>query len=50
MRVAPPPDIDALMADIDPSRLVSILRGEAPRDGNSYVHWDKLRHRTPRGT
>lgn len=49
MRVALPPNFEALMADIDPNRLVSILRGETSRDGNSYVHWDKLRHRSPPG-
>jgi Fic family protein len=47
MFVASPPDYGTLLTEIDPGRLVELIRAEVPTDGRAYLHWDKLRHLDP---
>ncbi len=47
MYVAPAPSLNSLLAEVDPDRLMALLRHAQPRDGAAYVHWDKLRHLDP---
>lgn len=48
MFVATPPDFDTLMRKLGNERVLDIIRGGVPQDGNEYIHWDKLRHLPPR--
>lgn len=44
------PQLIELMREVDPARLNRLLlRQRGPTVGGRYVHWDKLRHRTPPG-
>lgn len=47
MYVAPPPDHQALAADLGSDRLFELLKVGLPEDGREYVHWDKLRQLKP---
>jgi Fic family protein len=47
MRVAPPPDYHDLITTIPSERFVEILQTGSGEDGTEYIHWDRLRHKTP---
>jgi Fic family protein len=48
MRVATPPDTDAIFAGVPADRLLDVFRSADHDDGrHGYVHWDKLRHLAP---
>ena len=47
MYVAPAPELHALMSSLDSERLMKVVRSQVTEEGNEYVHWDKLRRRTP---
>lgn len=49
MKVLQPPAYQQLFESLGAERLVELIRaaGIGPRDGNRYVHWDKLRHLEP---
>jgi Fic family protein len=47
--VAPPPDHRALIGELQPDRLLTLLRRGLTGDARDYLHWDKLRHVAPPG-
>jgi len=46
MRVEPAPSLANLLVEVDPARLLELLRQGLPRQAE-YLHWDKLRHLKP---
>ena len=44
MYVAPPPDYQKIMNEVDPEHLIAAMRAPRP---SGYIHWDKLRHLDP---
>lgn len=36
-----------LLVEVDPARLLALLQQGLPRQGQEYLHWDKLRHLNP---
>lgn len=47
MRVESAPTLTELLVDADPARLPELLRQDLPRQGQNYLHWDRLRHLKP---
>lgn len=47
MRVEPAPPLANLLVEVDPTRLLELLRRGLPQQGQEYLHWDKLRHLNP---
>lgn len=50
MYVQPPPDVDEILAGLEPARAIRAFSGvmqAAEHAGTSYFHWDKLRHLEP---
>lgn len=42
-----PPDVEALLTQLPPERLPTLLGISSPLPGGKYLHWDELRRRTP---
>lgn len=52
MHVQPPPDVDEILRNLEPSRAIRAFSGvmqAAEHAGARYLHWDKLRHLKPPG-
>jgi Fic family protein len=47
MYVAPAPEFHALMSSLDPEQLLKAVRSNVTENGAEYIHWDKLRRKTP---
>ena len=47
MYVAPAPEFHALISSLDTRRLAKAIESSASERGNEYLHWDRLRHKTP---
>src|SRR5690606_41926287 len=44
----PTPTIDQLLSRIPGDRLPRVLQAAAEYDDTEYLHWERLRHRSPR--
>jgi Fic family protein len=49
MYVAPAPEFRPLMASLAPERLLKVISRGVVEQKTEYIHWDKLRHKTPPG-